>query len=219
MTGEPLDFKAHAKLVLTQKANETRYREDPWTFLCEQVFTLDQITGQVRPFPSERDYLHETTNLWRKEKLFTIVKSRRMFITWAMVALHVWLARFHRGQKIAFAARKQGQNESEGSAELVWRAKFICEHFTPALLPVPMEYQFCRLTWPTLQSEIVGIGEGADQLRQHTCSAILADEFAFWDKAYETYVAARPTIEGGGRMTIVSTAGPGLYKNLVHDQL
>ena len=113
---------------------------------------------------------------------------------------------------------KQGLNESEGSAELVWRAKFIAEHL-PASIKVPVVYKFCHLVFPASESEIVGVGEGADQLRQYSLTAIFADEFAFWPAAYDTYVASRPTVEGGGRFTICSTPGPGLFKQICHDEM
>ena len=89
----------------------------------------------------------------------------------------------------------------------------------PQSIRVPVVYKFCHLVFPASESEIVGVGEGPDQLRQHTLSAIFADELAFWDRAFDTYVACRPTIEGGGRFTGVSTPGPGFFKSLVMDQI
>jgi len=109
-------------------------------------------------------------------------------------------------------------SESEGSAELVWRAKFIHEHVPEGLLmPCPIDYKFCRMAFPN-GSEIIGIGQGADQLRQLTITAILGDEVAFWEHAREFYSASKPTIEGGGRITLVSSAYPGFFEQLVHDQ-
>src|SRR5947199_10848158 len=113
-------------------------------------------------------------------------------------------------------ARKEGRDDSEGSAELVKRAWFIHEHLPPGL-GCTAEYKFCRLSIPETQGEIVGIGEGADQLRQHTVTAILADEFEFSPEASETYAAARPTLEGVGRFVGAMTPGPVLSKSLVLD--
>ena len=219
-TGNPRQAQTLAAVAKFEQARRdqlSRVSQDPWAFLTECVQTLDQASGQVRPFPTHLGlYLEPLVRLWEQEKLLLVVKSRRMFVTWLFVALHYWLARFRPATKIAFMARKEGRDDSEGSAELVKRAWFIHEHLPPGL-GCAAEYKFCRLTIPETQGEIVGIGEGADQLRQHTVTAILADEFAFWPEAYETYVAARPTLEGGGRFVGVSTPGPGFFKSLVMD--
>ena len=92
------------------------------------------------------------------------------------------------------------------------------EHLPPELA-CPVHYQFCRLHFPETDSEIIGIGEGPDQLRQLTITGILADELGFWASGYDTYVASRPTIEGGGRFTGISTPAPGFFKQLSMDLL
>ncbi|MHA2313209.1 MAG: hypothetical protein ACXADF_17115, partial [Candidatus Thorarchaeota archaeon] len=79
-------------------------------------------------------------------------------------------------------------------------------------------YAWCRFQIHSdPPSEIIGIGQGANQLRQYTVTAILADEMAFWEEAQATYVAALPTIEGGGKFAGISSAHPGFFKSLVHD--
>ena len=138
-------------------------------------------------------------------------------VSWTLVALHYWLARYHPASLVAFAARKQGQTEEEGSAELVKRAKFIHDHLPLDVLPRPIRYGFARLSFLDNDSTIVGVAQGADQARQYTFTAYLADEFAFWERAGETYAALLPTLEGGGRFTGCSSAAPGFMENLVHD--
>jgi hypothetical protein len=58
---------------------------------------------------------------------------------------------------------------------------------------------------------------GADQLRQFTFSGILGDECAFWEEARKFYSASAPTIEGGGRMTLISSRSPGFFQRLCYD--
>ena len=194
------------------------HRDACWRFLSECVWTWDQIQGTKRRFPAEKEYLYLLLDRWCRHRLLLIPKSRRMVVTWTFCAIHYWLARFgHPGSKIAFVSRKEGRSEAEGSAELVWRCKFIHEHLPKNVMECPIEYTFARLQFPAVRSEIIGVGQGADQLRQHTLSAILADELAFWEHAQETYIASRPTIEGGGRFTGVSSAHPGFFKELVFD--
>jgi hypothetical protein len=210
---------ARAEFERAKQDRLSRVSQDPVAFCVECVWTLDQITQQVRRFPKEHlDYLTPLIALWQREPLLLIVKSRRMFVTWTFVALHYWLARFHPATKVAFAARKEGRDESEGSAELVKRAHFIHEHLPPEI-GCPVEYKFGRLRFPEQDSEIIAIGEGPDQARQHTFTAFFADELGSWPNAYETYVGLKPTLEGGGRFVGVSTPAPGFFKMLVMDTL
>lgn len=228
-------LRAEARLRIKQRRNRDRYTRDPWGFLCDGVHTLDQVkggwiadgdagTGRVRPLISADErhddfYLAHLTRYWMAHPLVAVPKSRRMRISWWGIAIHLWLALHRRGTKIAFVSRKEGRDESEGSAELVWRAKFILDHL-PKTIPHPSaEYKFCRLAFPDLDSEIIGVGQGADQLRQHTITAILGDECAFWEHARQFYAASKPTIEGGGRLTLISSANPGFFEQLVHDRL
>jgi hypothetical protein len=213
----PASLRAQARLLAAQQAADARITQDVWTFCTTCVQTIDQVSGAIRPFP-KYDYLKILLHEWQQHKLLLVAKSRRMFASWTLIAAHYWLARYTPHAKIAFMARKEGRNEAEGSAELVWRAKFIHDHMPAALPPLEANYQFCRLTFPN-GSEIIGLGEGADQARQMTLTAVLGDEVAFWDDPLATYIALRPTIDGGGRITLVSSAAPGFFKALVHDEL
>jgi hypothetical protein len=240
LTIDDLRLRASARLKASQRESEATYRDHPWPFLRDAVWTLDQITGKTRKFPADIDdplhrdnrqfrcaacgkhcqnYLECMVNVWAITPRLLIPKSRRMMASWTMLACHYWLARYRPGSLVAIVSRKQGQTDSEGSNELVKRIHFMHTHLPPEVATVPMEYQTGRIKFPTLKSEILAIGQGADQLRQYTVTAILFDEFAFWDKARETYAASLPTLEGGGRLTIISSANPGTFEMLVHDDL
>jgi hypothetical protein len=215
----PLAIRAAARLALEQRRALARYGRDgdPWAFIRDCVWTRDEATGQVRRYPPHA-YAELLVRRWQDHPLLVVPKSRRMVITWLFVAANYWLARFHVQAKVAFMARKLGKTDTEGSSELVRRAWFIHRH-VPALLPAcEAEYSVGRLTFPN-GSEILALGEGADQARQHTFTSVLADEVVYWEQALETWVALRPTIEGGGRITAVSSAGKGFFADLVHDQL
>ena len=223
-------YQLRSWLAEEQAANTARFTPaDPsprahadaaWAFLTSACYTFDQIEGKKRPFPAHLDYLKVLVDTWCAERLLLVPKSRRMIVTWTMCALHYWLARWgHAGAKIALVSRKEGRSESEGSAELVWRCKYIHEQVPRNVTPCVAEHTFARLRFPHNGSEIIGVGQGADQLRQHTLTAIFADEMAFWEQAQETYTASRPTIEGGGRFTGVSSAHPGFFKALCHDEI
>ena len=75
------------------------------------------------------------------------------------------------------------------------------------------------MNFPGIHSKIQGFPMGADQLRQFTFSGIFGDECAFWDVAQKFYSSAKPTIDGGGKMILVSSRAPGFFKKIVYDQL
>lgn len=194
-----------------------RYRKHPYPFMDECMLTLDQAdkTRPIKKFPAQLPYIRPMLDVWMTERLVIVRKSRRMKITWAAIGFNTWDAMFHIGRKIFFVSDKE-----EKSDELVRRAQFIVDHIPDGKLAVVPEYKYtyCHLRFPDLNSEIIGVPQGENQLRQETASRIFADEFAFWDKAQTTYGGMRPTIEGGGQILIVSTSMPGFFRSLVEDE-
>jgi phage FluMu gp28-like protein len=184
-------------------------RFDPWAFLRFAVYTRDQVDllSPVKPAPVERKYLKTLVRLWEQEPLFAVVKSRRLWCSWLFLALFLWDACMHRHRDIYIVSKKE-----EDADELVKRAQFIYETiptdiWKPDLRP-PFHSKENHLLFPGIGSGLHAVAQGADQLRQKTASGILMDEFAFWERDKDTYTAAKPTIEGGGRVTIVSTPPP-----------
>lgn len=232
-------LRATARLRALRAENEARFGQHPWPFLCDAVYTLDPFArqekgGGIRKYPgaTTRDpaphcscveggcvnYLHHIVNMWYTYPRTVWPKSRRLLTSWTMIALHVWLARYRPAQMIAFVSQKQGQNEDEGAAELVKRARFIEDHLPVEVQPRETHRTWCRIYYPHNGSTILGIAQGQNQLRQLAITAWFADEFAFWERAGETYAASIPALEGGGRVALVSTANPGFMKQLVYDQ-
>jgi hypothetical protein len=131
------------------------------------------------------------------------------------VALHTWLACHQAHANVFLVSSHEGK-----SAELVERAAGIL-----ARLPEPFRPRVRRTeTPPCLRfvdtgSQILGVAEGAHALRQYTASAILADELSTWTWPRASYTAMLPTIEGGGRLTIVSSAFPGVWREIVTGEL
>lgn len=199
--------------------NYRRYREDPWAFLTECVYTLDQVDKEnpIKRYP-DKEYLRLFVRLWAKYPLLAVPKSRRMTMSWTLIGLFLWDTIFHKGRFQAFVSKKE-----DDANELVLRAKFILDNLDPQRIPrelIPTySSKFCVLEFPEIQSKIQGFPQGADQLRQFTFSGIFGDECAFWEYAREFYSASFPTIEGGGRMSLVSSPAPGFFKNLCYDQL
>lgn len=200
-------------------ARFARIRKDPIAFLrC--VRTQDQVDRlrPIKPFPVDLEYVRLYANVWTRERLLAVPKSRRMIMSWTNVALYLWDTMFNTGISNAFVSKKE-----DDANELIDRAEFIYDNLDPTQLPRELlpkkERKFGQLSFPEISSKIMGFPQGADQLRQFTFSGILADEMAFWEDAQKMFAASFPTLEGGGRFTAISTRAPSFFKRIVYDTI
>ncbi len=197
--------------------NMERWFTHPWNMIEDGViFTLDQadMLDPIKKFPNS-PWLQDIVTMWMRNKLIAIPKSRRMMLSWLMTFLHLHMAMFRQGAAIFFISDKE-----EKSDELVKRAEFMYKYIPDdKMLKPKMKSKYRYLEFPGLDSYIMGVAQGADQLRQYTASAIMADEIGYWEKSRETFMAMKPTIEGGGRITCVSTANEGFFYELCFDLL
>ena len=221
---------------------EARYRRDAWAFVRECVLTVDELDPEhpVKPFPvavclpcqrylgdeTAREcpkcggrgvalaYLEALAKQWQagQPPLLLVPKARRMRLTWLFVALHVWLAWTRPLARIFFVSSKE-----EKSAELIERARGILARLPPdrcGPLRVAGKNSPPEVTLVDTGAKILGVPEGSDQLRQYTATAILADEFGTWEWPRSAFAAMRPCIDGGGRLTLLSSAWPGFWREL-----
>lgn len=201
-------------------ANMSRMLESPWAAVEEGwVWTLDEVDlrNPIKTLPTE-SYLREVVEIWMKEPLTAWPKSRRMKMSWIFTWCYTWLAAFHEGAKVAF------QSETEKKSNLlVQRAEFMFKHLPVTELALPKlkggRAMWCSMEWPGLYAKIVGFAEGANQLRGDTFAGVLADEIGFWPKGRESLGGFKPTTEGGGRVTLLSSAMSGFWKDICFDQL
>lgn len=201
------------------------YAQNRWAFLEKCVLTLDQVSqnNPIKPYPSYLEYLKFLTSLWEHERLIAAPKSRRMFCSWNFISLYLHDAIFNSGRFHGFVSKKE-----DDAGDLIARAEFIYNKIPEwriprALLPRlkngKMSKQPPLMEFEEINSKIQGFPQGADQLRQFTLSGILGDECAFWDQAQAFYSASKPTLDGGGRMTLISSRSPGFFKKIVFDKL
>lgn len=168
--------------------------------------------------PTLIPYLPYIARAWQDKTppILYLPKPRRMRLSWLMVALHGWLCLFHSHVNAFIQSSKQ-----EKSVELLNRLEGILtripgERFIP---PIPdRRADPPRLIFPN-KSQLIAVPEGPDQLRQFTATAIMADEIATWHRARETYTAMKPCIEGGGQITLISSAYPGFWREAIVGEL
>lgn len=193
---------------------------DYWFFLTNAVYTLDQHDKEnpIKRFP-DKEYLKALSDLWFKESLLLVPKSRQMIITWLFVGLYLWEAMFHTGRLIFFQSKKEEDavgDENSGTGPL-GRAKFIYSHLAPQLKS-RAEITYNKIKFLDTNSTIWAIPQGGDVIRQHTPSGILSDEMAFQFEAEKGFIAAKPALDKGARFTGVSSANPGYFQLLVEDE-
>ncbi len=88
----------------------------------------------------------------------------------------------------------------------------------PEYIKVPMARKYCYMRFDGTDSIIHAVSQDSDALRSSTASAIFSDEMAFQPYARKSYQGARPTIEGGGKFTGISTPnGKNFFYNLIFD--
>lgn len=194
--------------------------EHPWAAIEEGwVWTLDAVDLRtpIKQFPNE-PWLREVTEIWLKEPLTAWPKTRRMKMSWVMSWNHLWLAAFHEGAQVYF------QSETEDkSNHLITGCEFMWKHLPQEELVLPKlkggRSFWCVMEWPGIYSAIRGCAQGPNQLRGPTATAVFADEIAFWPQGRASLGAFKPTAEGGGKVTLVSSALGGFWKDLCFDQL
>lgn len=199
--------------------NYVRYKNDRWAFITECCMSKDEIDPKmpIKLLPN-KEYLRLYTKIFEIAPLLAIPKTRRMTFSWTTIALYTHDLIFKKVRSFAFVSKKE-----DDANELVLRAKFFLDHIPEDKIPrelIPKyHYTFNNLKFPETDSKLQGFPQGADQLRQFTFSGVFGDETAFWDQAEEFYSATFPTIDGGGRMTLVSSVAPGFFKRLCFDAM
>lgn len=206
------DIPAPARAILT-------YRKSVHKFFAECVYTQDETdkVNPVKPYPlAEKPHLSQLISDIQDEHLLAVVKHRRLMATWTGCGICLYEGMFFEGRFVAIVSKKE-----EDSDYLLRRCKFIYDNIPKDKLPIKptANYKYCSLTFPDIGSEIHAFAQGADQLRQYTCSRIFGDEVAFWPNALQAFVSMKPTISGGGRVYLVTTRFPGFFKQLIEDTL
>lgn len=200
-----------------------QYAVDPWFFVTDCCWTKDEADGgRVKKMP-DKAYLRFVTEAWGRENLLAVAKSRRMLMTWLFLCLHLWAALFRPNSAVFIQSKKQEDSEFLlGEDRLIFVYRRLPGEFPwPGLEKARAGksgrgYGFLRFA---NGSFVAAVGQGPDQLRQYTASYVYLTELAFWEWAEETFASLLPTIQGGGKVTIDSSAGPGFFDRLVHGEL
>ena len=192
----------------------------PYSILTH-CFTKDEHDADtpVKRFPRKL-YIHGMLKELCSSPRIAIPKSRQIMITWTCIAYLVMKAVFWRHRLIFCQSKKE-----EDAAMLIDRAKHIYEHLPWWMKQAsPLKRALHKLPFNKLiftnGSMMWGVPQGADVLRQYTASIIFGDESAFQEKAEDAYKAAKPTVDGGGQIILVSSAnGKNFFYRICYDKM
>jgi len=219
------------KPIKTKLSSDLKTRllqlQDPYVFLEHCVFTQDEVDqyAPVKPAPVHRPYIKTITRAWQESDKLIVDKSRRMWISWIMLALHLHLSFTNTNRRVGIVSKK-----FEDSCAHLKNMKFIYDRIPedvwPASLRPALREKEGFIYFDAIESVVHAVAQGPDQARQYGFSALFFDEMDFWPEAEATYGAAKPTLQGGGKITIVTTHNwqvvgkdESFYKKLLTDQV
>lgn len=187
----------------------TLIKSDPKYFMEHAVFTKDGNSADepCRKFPYHLPYHKELIETWHKNNLFICEKSRQMQVTWAMLGLHLWLGMTGVDREIYF--RRQNFDDA---LKLLQDMRYIYDHIPETVWPKELlpkiQSKEGILYLPELNTSFFAVSSGKDKMRGRTPSAVLLDEFAFQEDDNMVYATLKPSIQGGARISIISTPKP-----------
>jgi hypothetical protein len=193
-------------------------RRNPWYFIIRWIYTKDEVnpdlSRRVRKFPPWM-YLKEFVNFIHDHRLTLVPKSRRMTVTWTVMAYMVWECLFHPHCN-SFTQSKKDEDAKDlidKAAHMLKRLpKFIIEEkdFTTMSSMIKFHHNGSRIR---------AVPKGADIIRMHTATTIFFDEAAFNDEFEDSLKGALPSIEGGGKLIAVSSIQISTFFDYVNDEV
>ncbi len=200
-----LKLKAAAELELRRRAQQGAQAVVPCAEFINAHVIIDDAQGEsggTMPFhlwPAQVSLLADI----EAEQRLLILKARQLGISWEICAYALWFDLYHPG-KVVLAFSK-GQDEAN---ELLRRIS-VMYHRLPesvkATLPTLVKENTEEMVWSN-GSRVKSMPATRTAGRTFTASLAIMDEAAFMQWASELYTAMKPTIDGGGKLIILSTA-------------
>jgi len=209
--------------MLLEEQERRRCARDAEYWLFKYAKTRDEHDPSIsaKSLPN-KPYIRELVRFWLGSRMNIIEKSRQMMCSWVFCSLYLWDAQFGTNRLSFLSSKKE-----EDSDRLIQRCFTVWSNQPEFLkLAYPAEYSFCHLKFRRPgesdglpYSELWGIAQGPDIIRQHVGSGLFIDEAAFQVDLESLIGAAKPMLSGGGRLDIVSSASPGYFQLLVEDRV
>jgi len=248
LKGQPLRLEGQVKesdavrlALLAEHVQRLRYphyspyQTDFTKFRTTMCFTRDESRGGRVAVIPDLPHLRAVDEALITESHLFIEKSRRMLLTWEVLAFDLWLAaggqdprwpslmEARENRKVIIAARKlEGEN---GSADFLSRIRFLYDQ---------IEERGLREKWPDFPtarwrfdqavfsngSILSAVAQGEHQLAGAGVTFLHLEETARWEEQRASIATGLQTLTGGGHVAIVTTAQAGTYcAKIALDQL
>jgi phage FluMu gp28-like protein len=143
---------------------------------------------------------------WSTNRVCAVAKSRQMFVSWAICAFAVHLARYKPNQAIYFQTQNWPDavamvSRPEGYVEA--RMQFIETHL-PEWMRQKAKFTEGCIQYPN-GSIIQALSGGANQIRSKTPSLYIGDEFAFQEDQDKIWTSVAPLVWKTARAILIST--------------
>jgi len=186
---------------------------DRWLFECVKTVDEHDRLNPVKLFP-DKPYIRVLVKLFETIPILLVPKSRQMLVSWLFSALCLHEAQFYGHQRVIIMARKQ-----DDSFALIDRLRFMYAaqpKWLVDLCPLDRKMRDQPIGHLFLGngSTIMGMPQGADQIRGYTPSRVFMDEAAFQEEFEASYMATLPAIANGGKLVAVSSAGAGFFQSI-----
>lgn len=198
-----LTFAFSGDLTMAWRARERlRCEADPFYFI-QQYGSIEPPTGKPIPFELW-DEQREVLVVLQKDHRIYVLKARRLGLSWLVLHFALWLAGFDRensNARILFLSKNL-----EDAGKMLDRVKRVHGRL-PAFLRPEVKGADSARTFGIRDAEITCLPASPGAARQETATLVVLDEFAFVrdGRAADIWTAIQPTIEGGGKLAVVST--------------
>jgi hypothetical protein len=174
--------------------------KSPWSFMTEQVKTLDPRQG-IRAFP-DYPFVQQLVYAAHENRFLLVPKSRQMFVTWTILAYFLWRAMFKGPGIYLFLSRNERCAE-----ELITRARIMLDNLPVFMRPDLSANSRQEIAFGKLGSRIFSLPATPDGPRMYSPSGVFWDEMAFTPYDKQIWSALQPALMSGGRFVGVSSSG------------
>lgn len=165
------------------------------------------------PFPNE-EALYYVTRIWQVEPKTAWPKSRQVMMTWLFCCLYLHDFEFN-PSRLNFVQSKK-EDDSDEVLERAWLVYQKQPLFIRNWQPVKRTH--CLMRAERNRSRLWAIPEGAEHLRSYTGTGLLSDETVYQDDVEKMLTAAGPALGDKGKLTMISSAGPSAFEQIVFDK-
>lgn len=194
------------RIAVRQELDRRACRKDAAVFV-ERHCTIEDPDGAVLPFKLWA-FQHDALTAMHEERGLIVLKARRLGMSWLVLAYALWTAIFQQGIRILILCKTEGD-----ASELLDRIRRMRDRIEndPASAHILTEIAVPAKTRDAVTALDVGastiralVGTPA-AARSETAGLVILDEFAFQRGAGEIWRAVLPTVEGGGKLAVLST--------------